>query len=528
MVELKQAIKSIEYGLLMVLMILVVLVAGCNLNATNPATSLPITETQPSVATATPTLERPPAYGPAFEVNACPFEVPKGYDPICGTLTVPENRSQPEGRTIHLAVAIFKSYLPDPAPDAVIQLTGGPGSSALTNAAPIVRSSTGNYILGRRDYILFDQRGVGYSEPNLYCQPYDEYLWNARERNISTSEYNAGALPLLEKCLADWRAQGIDLAAYNSVENAADVNDLRLALGYDQVNLYGTSYGSLLALTVMRHNPEGIRSVILDSVDPPQANVDLDLARHADRALELLFSGCAESASCAAQYGDLKTQFYATVDRLKANPVVVEVNGPYRSSPYKVYLDGDLFIDTIFAGLYSVDSLSDLPRLIQAAYDEHYSELSDPIGGGAIGSPLSTGMFWTIWCGEQVLFELNAGPLPEGIPPQLSSHFSIQPLLGTCQLWNIPTVDPSENEPVSSDIPTLIFAGLHDPITPPDYTESVAETLSHHYYYLFPNRAHGVMRSDWCALRIGMDFLDDPSHEPETSCMHDLSDISFP
>lgn len=190
---------------LTVYMILVGLAAGCNMNATNPATSFPVAGTQSPVAAATPTLERPSAYGPAFEVNTCPFEIPKGYHPICGTLTVPENRSQPGGRTIQLAVAIFKSSSPDPAPDPVIQLTGGPGSSALMNAEPIVRSTSATTILERRDYILFDQRGVGYSQPNLYCQPYDEYLWNAREQNISTGEYNAGALPYLENCLAGWR-----------------------------------------------------------------------------------------------------------------------------------------------------------------------------------------------------------------------------------------------------------------------------------------------------------------------------------
>jgi pimeloyl-ACP methyl ester carboxylesterase len=467
------------------------------------------------------------AYGTAFELNPCPFEVQPGTNSICGTLTVPEDRSQPAGRTIRLAVAIFKSYSPHPAPDPVIHLIGGPGASALGNTAPILRNG-GNQILARRDYILFDQRGVGYSEPNLFCQPYDEYLWNAKEQELSLDEYSDGAFPFLEKCLADWRAQGINVAAYNTVENAADVNDLRLALGYDQVNLYGISYGSLLALTVMRHHPEGVRSVILDAIDPPQANIDLDLAGHVNNALKLLFAACEKGASCANEYGDLKTKFYTTVDRLEANPVVVEVTGPYRSSPYRVVLDGDLFIDTIFGGLFSVKMLYNLPHLIQAAYDERYSELADFIGGMAIGSPGSTGLFFTSWCGEIVFPEMNVVSQPQGIPPQLSDHFSIQPLVDTCRFWNTPAVAASENEPVYSDTPALIFDGLHDPITPPDYAQTVAQTLSNAYYYLFPNMAHGVMRSDGCALEIGLAFLDDPAHEPDTSCMAGLSDISFP
>jgi len=504
------------------LWLLLVSSSGCASAVTPPALSPTITP----APTLTPAPTEAPAYGPAFTVGACPFEVPKGYKPICGTLTVPEDRSQPAGRTIHLSVAIFKSVSPDPELDPVIQLAGGPGSSPLTNAQYILAKG-GDDILARRDYILFDQRGVGYSDPNLYCQAYDESLWSARELDLSPIEYNTATLPALGTCLADWRAQGINLAAYNTVENAADVNDLRLALGYDKVNLYGTSYGTNLALTVMRHHPEGIRSVILDSVDPPQADVDLDLARHMDRALGMLFSSCAESASCSTHYGDLKAEFYATVDRLEASPVVVETGGPYRDSPYRVVVDGDLFIDAVFGGLYSMESISDLPRLIQVAYEERYSELADLIGG-AIGSPLSTGMFWATWCREQVLYETDAGPLPQDIPPQLSIHFGIGSLLETCQFLEFTAIDPVENEPVASDLPTLIFSGLHDPITPPGYAETVAETLSHHYIYIFPNMAHGVMRSDYCALRIGMDFLDDPTRAPDTACMAGLSDLSFP
>ena len=172
---------------------------------------------------------------PAFEEAACAFEIPEGFNPRCGYLVVPEDRSQPDGRTIRLHVAIFESTSPNPAPDPVIHLIGGPGGSALNNVRPILMKG-GTEILEQRDYILFDQRGTQYSDPFLYCLPYDEYLWDAREQAMSLAEYNAGALPILDACLEEWRSQGISLAAYNSVENAADVNDLRLALGYDQVN----------------------------------------------------------------------------------------------------------------------------------------------------------------------------------------------------------------------------------------------------------------------------------------------------
>jgi len=226
---------------------MILVLVGCSY----PATAIPV-PLQPTPAPVKPTIETIPV----FEEAECAFEIPEGFQPRCGYLIVPEDRSQPDGRTIRLHVAIFKSTNANPARDPVIHLIGGPGGSALNNAKWILMGG-GTEILEQRGYILFDQRGTQYSDPYLYCLPYDEYLWDAHEQNISLAEYNAGALPILGACLEDWRSQGINIAAYNSAESAADMNDLRLALGYEQVNLYGISYGTRLALNIMRDYPEG-------------------------------------------------------------------------------------------------------------------------------------------------------------------------------------------------------------------------------------------------------------------------------
>ena len=223
-----------------ILLIVLVFLSSCTPGVTQPSQTatptsfIPISTKKPAEATSSP------AYTPTFTDADCAFDVPEGYQPKCGYLTVPEDRADPSGRKIRLHVAIFKSTDANPAPDPVIQLAGGPGASALAAAIPILKKG-GNEILKQRDYILFDQRGTQYSEPYLYCLPYDEYLWDTHEQNLSLDDYNAGALPELATCLGDWRKQGINLAGYNSAESAADVNDLRLALGYERVNLYGTS-----------------------------------------------------------------------------------------------------------------------------------------------------------------------------------------------------------------------------------------------------------------------------------------------
>jgi pimeloyl-ACP methyl ester carboxylesterase len=496
------------------------------------ATPIPTISTTPLPAVspaAVPTVSATPASIPAstFEETQCTFEFPEGYQPKCGYLIVPEDRAHPLGRKIRLFVAVFKSTGDNPQTDPVIHLSGGPGASTLAAAIPILRKG-GSEILKQRDYILFEQRGTQYSDPYLYCLPYDEYLWDAHELNISLDEYNNGALSKLGTCLENWREQGINLAAYNSAENAADVNDLRLALGYEQVNLYGTSYGSRLALTVMRDFPEGIRSVILDSIYPPQADLDLEIAANANRSLLEVFNACVADEACNGKYGDIEAKFYEVVDRLEAAPVQIETYGPYREKPYLVYLDGDLLIDAIFGMLYSTDSIADIPHLIQAAYEKSYNELAES-AGGAIGSPLSTGLFWSTICSEEVPFEIAKQETPEAstIPFVFFEHFTDRYTLNVCQLWIVPAKGAVENEPVKSEIPTLLYSGKFDPITPPQWAKLASETLTTNYLYVFPNLSHGVMRSNSCALQMGLSFFDDPYHPPDSSCMSDLGSVEF-
>jgi pimeloyl-ACP methyl ester carboxylesterase len=496
------------------------------------ATPLPTDSATPGSAvsqTPLPTVSATPAsiHIPAFEETKCTFEFPEGYQPKCGYLIVPEDRADPSGRKIKLFVAVFKNTGINPQPDPVIHLSGGPGASTLAAAIPILKRG-GSEILKQRDYILFEQRGTQYSDPYLYCLPYDEYLWDAHEFNISLDEYNNGALPKLAACLENWREQGINLAAYNSAENAADVNDLRLTLGYEQVNLYGTSYGTRLALAVMRDFPEGIRSVILDSIYPPAVNLDLEIAANANRSMQEVFNACAAHDSCEAKYGDIEAKFYEVIDRLEAEPVQVETYGPYRDEPYVVYLDGDLFIDAMFSSLYSMISIADIPHLIQAAYEKSYDKLSVSVGG-AIGSPLSTGLFWSTTCSEEVPFEIGKQETLEStpIPLVLLEHFTDRYTLNVCELWNVPAEGAVENEAVESEIPALLYSGRFDPVTPPQWARLAAKTLTNHYLYEFLNLSHGVMRSNSCALQMGLAFFDDPYHAPDSSCMNDLGSVEF-
>jgi pimeloyl-ACP methyl ester carboxylesterase len=243
----------------------------------------------------------------AFQQAPCPFALSgslvEGKNVTCGFLTVPEDRSQPQGPTIQLAVAIFKASSLHPAPDPVLVLGGGPGQALLENQGP--RYNVGN-LLSNRDLILLDQRGAGYSQPSLRCLDNET----------------------LQACHARLVKSGINLNAFTTLENAADVHDLIRALGYRQVNLEGVSYGTRLALTVMRLYPADLRSVVLNSVAPPQVNLFTSVPQAAGRAFDVLFQGCAADRSCNATYPHLQAVFYQLVADLNTTPVTFQATPP--------------------------------------------------------------------------------------------------------------------------------------------------------------------------------------------------------
>jgi pimeloyl-ACP methyl ester carboxylesterase len=296
-----------------------------------------------------------PGYTPSFESAECQFNTPSDYKIECGYLTVPEDRSQPEGTSIRLHVAIFKSTNPNPTSDPVIHLEGGPGGSSLDSASVYLETG-GDEFLATRDYVMFNQRGTRYAVPSLECPGYAELMWEMAKQGLSREAQQERETEFLLDCQNDLLDQGINLAAYNSAANAADVGDLRIALGYEQVNLYGISYGSRLALTVMRDTPDGIRSVILDSVYPPQVDLYSQTPANAARAFKMVFADCAAEADCNRTYPDLERTFYRVIDELNANPQRVTL------SHGSVTIDGDNFMDLAFGALYRKDAIPLVPH----------------------------------------------------------------------------------------------------------------------------------------------------------------------
>jgi len=449
----------------------------------------------------------------AFQQARCPFPVgaglAEGQTVRCGFLTVPEDRSQPQGPTIRLAVAIFKTPDPLPAPDPVLILGGGPGGAQLVNTGPLINAGNLARVTSGRDFILLDQRGEGYSQPSLICQA-DEILQACHDRLVN---------------------EGINLNAFTTLENAADVHDLIRTLGYQQVNLEGGSYGTRLALTVMRLYPAELRSVILNSVIPPQVNAFTSIPRAATRAFDVFFQGCAADRSCNATYPHLQAVFYQLIADLNTTPITFQATSPLSDVPATVNFTGNDLVLWLRQSLFTTALIPQLPRVLFQMRQHDYTQLSQ-IYGNSIDTTSSIGLFYSVMCGEDMAYttqhdlETSVQGLPHPIQPALLDFGLFR--YSICQLWGVKPVPIIQKEPVRSTIPTLILQGEYDPVTPPANGMLAAQTLSRSYFFLFPGVGHGVKSPvSTCPQDIMNAFLANPTEKPDARCISSMPEPFF-
>lgn len=469
------------------------------------------------------------AYADNFQPATCmfnlPFNMQTSQDIQCGYLTVPLYHERPEAGTIQLAVAILKSSASSPAADPLFMAQGGPGGSTIDTYAAAMLS---NPLRGKRDIVLFDQRGTYYSKPFLDCPEFYELMIKTLDQDLNALDSIRLENNAAQACRVRLTKEGIDLSAFNSVENAADIEALRLALGYPQINLYGASYGTKLVLTAVQANPQHIRSVILDAVVPPQENFIITASRTQNRAFEELFTACQQSPSCNASYPDLRNYFYELVDRLNKSPVTFGLKDPNTGKTYPTLMDGDSLVGTLFQMIYSTELIPFLPKMIFDAGNGSYGLIQQILPILVFDRTMSYGMYYSVNCSESVHYDPQQIDL-SGIPLQLSKDTVVEAegFQQLCRNWQVNDLSDQLDDPVVSDIPTLIFNGRFDPITPPANGQLVAKTLKNSYVHTFQNTGHGALLASDCALSMAVNFLDDPSQGPNSACVSTAPAIPF-
>lgn len=422
--------------------------------------------------------ERLPAQSSTFTETSCETKV-AGHVTQCGIVEVPESPGSSE--TISLAVARVFSNEPNPAADPIVYLEGGPGGPSLINldgAYPYLSQVAPN-----RDFIFVDQRGIGQTRPRLGCTEGGEVL------------------DALGRCY-DRLSEKADLNAYNTINNATDIDLVRQAFGYDEWNLYGISYGTRLGLTILRDYPEGVRSAVLDSVVPLQVDLLGEVGINGYRAFQLVFDACAEDESCAKRYPDAMQTFMDLLEDLNEEP------GGEADD-----ISGDMFARLVFELIYSPQGVELIPYIVAEATQgnfEFFEDLEE-----AVSRPgFAFGMHLSLHCSEEIPFssaeamEVLDSQIPEILRPPLSGAA----YLAYCEAWPVTPAQASENEPAESDIRTLVVGGHFDPITPPRYAESAASFLSNSQYFYMEMESHGASLGE-CGLTMVKSFFEDPDQE---------------
>jgi pimeloyl-ACP methyl ester carboxylesterase len=248
-------------------------------------------------------------------------------------------------------------------------------------------------------------------------------------------------------------------------------------------------------------------------------NLYTALAPNAGRAFNVFFARCAADASCNAAYPDLRGVFYRLVDQMNALPIALPFSA--EGAEYNVRVDGSLLLDVLFVGLYNPAVTASMPQMIYDVSGGDYSILRERLVL-YFETSSALGMQMSVQCAEEIPFHApqDAYAAAQGVSSQIASFYpaSVQPLFAACKEWTGITPDPRENLPVSSDIPTLILAGDHDPITPPEWGRMAAQTLSHAYFHEFTGHGHWVTRSSRCALSMALAFWTEPTLNPDDTC----------
>ncbi len=444
--------------------------------------------------------------------DECPFVAPTDTDPECGWLVAPQLRRAdgPSRAEVRIPVAIFRATDPNPSPDPVFYLHGGPGSGALTSFSWFADSILDPFN-GERDVVVFDQRGAGLSEPSLECRWYT--LLDAQSEIPDQATLQREAIAVFDECADDLTLAGVDLTAYNSLANAADIEDLRRVLGYDQVNLYGVSYGTRLAQTVIREFPWAVRSVILDSAYPTNVDLTLSMPGNFRDAMDRVVARCEAEVSCAAAYPDLAATLERVAAGSEASPL--SVNGrPIQPTGLALVLFSMLYDHTTIALIPGF--ITDIDAGSNGLFDG-YLRSTDALRLGGVGP------FITVMCAEEVPF---SGPgLIEGSRTGVPLYDAIDAFpdgrgpgaFAACDAWRAAPVDPIENQPIEIHVPTLVLAGEFDPITPARWGEALAAPWEQATYLEVAAYGHAVIAAPCAADRVA-GFVEQPASAVDTVC----------
>ena len=433
---------------------------------------------------------------------------------LCGTLDVFENRALKKGRKISLKIVVYPATGPDKAPDPLFYIPGGPGSAATEDAPYIAQEFAG--VRERRDLVFVDQRGTGGSNL-LFCEFFDEadpqsYLghWNAPEK--------------VRACREKLEA-GADLRLYTTPIAMDDLDDVRRALGYKQINIFGGSYGTRAAQNYLKRYGKNVRTVILHGVSLPGQFMPRDFPQDMERALDGVLGECAADQACRNAFPDIRSDAKKVLEKLqREGPVEVEVRYPQNSqNTRRVKLSRDLAAEAVRYMLYQSGAASRIPLYLHQAAQGNFVPLAQSaiFYRRNIVATGGTGLYLSITCAEDLPW-IKAGEGERNAENTFLGDYRLRQQREACESWVRSEIPKNYSELVRSDVPVLILTGQWDPVTPPLYGDMAAKHLPNSLHIVVPSGGHGFsgLSGMDCVTKLKVEFINSGTAKGlDTSCV---------
>ena len=433
----------------------------------------------------------------------------------CATWIRPTNPNDPNGEQVPLFVARLPSTAINPAADAFTVINGGPGGSSIDLLVDMAGAITP--FTRERDVVVIDQRGTGRSAP-LSC--------DALTDTTETPDLD-DARRITKDCL---ESLPHDPKYFSTSVAVRDLEALRESLGYQQLSLYGVSYGTRVAMHYMRRFPEQTRAVVVDGVVPPTFVLGANIAIRSQITFDALLSRCATAQHCNETFPDLRDQFARVKARLSEQPLALELRHPVTGLPTEIDLTYGHLAIWVRLALYAPETSALIPLIIhQAAVEENYL----PIAANALNvlhqlnETMQYGMHNAVVCTEDAPFFADDEVAEGELEATYLGRDIYDALAVMCSVWPEGVIDDDMKAPLESDIPTLVLSGEFDPITPPDYGEAILPGLSNATHVIAPGQGHGVLPRG-CVPRIALEFVEQPDPAAvDASCTEHLGTFPF-
>jgi pimeloyl-ACP methyl ester carboxylesterase len=436
----------------------------------------------------------------ALPLAPCELEHPQRLTVVaadCGALLVPENPARPGGRRIRLAFARIPAISRSKHPDPLFLLAGGPGMAATTfyaMTAPVFAR-----IHRDRDIVLVDQRGTGKSNP-LNCPEDDE----------GDADGGGSAVAAETRHCLEILSSKADVAQYTTSVAVKDLDRVRQALGYQQINLYGVSYGTRVAQQYLRRFPQQTRSLILDGVVPPELSFGAGMAIDAERSLERILARCGRERECQSRFGDPQQDYHSLWATLQAHPVPVSVADPSTGDPRHFEFTSSHLATVLRLSIYSAEPTALLPLLLhETTSSKDFAHIATQylLLSRSYTDVIAVGMNNTVACTEDIPFYD-----PKRVERSVLEHTflgasQLDALLAVCKIWPHGPIDPDFHAPLHSDVPALLLSGSDDPVTPPEYGEEARRGLSNSLHVVLKDFGHGQLAAP-CVDRVMEQFIE--------------------